>query len=37
MTNYIDAQVNMMDKNLLINMNKSVLYSSGEKPTATKP
>lgn len=37
MTNYVDAQINVADRDLLVKMNRSVIYSSGSKPTLTSP
>lgn len=37
MTNYIDAQINVADRDLLVKMNRSVIYSAGSKPTLTSP
>lgn len=34
---YVNAQIDKMDKDLLINLNKSLIYHSGEKPANGNP
>lgn len=35
--NYVDSQIDRMDKDLLIQMDRSLVYHSGQKGTATNP
>ena len=34
---YVNAQIDKMDKELLISLNKSLIYHAGEKPAAGNP